>query len=98
MNTLMIYLNIAQSVATALLQGRGDPNKVTEWTGYLNLATALAGAVASGNRDLAELDRQLTDAVTAGRGLTPEQRAEWRLRDDISTEIATTWLAEHPEE
>jgi hypothetical protein len=96
MNTLMIYLSIAQSVATALLQGRADPSKVTEWTGYLSLATALAGAVTSGNQDLAELDRQLTEAVAADRGLTVEQRAAWRLRDDISTEVARTWLAEHP--
>jgi hypothetical protein len=98
MNPLMIYLSIAQSVATGLLQGRSDPAKVTEWTGYLSLATALAGLVTAGNDDLSELDSQLKEAVAAGRGLTPEQRAAWRQRDDIATEVATQWLAEHPEE
>jgi hypothetical protein len=97
MNQLSMYLSIAQSVATALLQGRGDPDKVTEWTGYLNLATALASAVDGGTASLAQLNSELAEAVAAGRGLTPEQRAAWRLRDDISTEVAATWLAEHPE-
>lgn len=97
MNPLMIYLSIAQSVATALLQGRSDPAKVTEWTGYLSLATALAGALTRGNEDLLALDLQLQEAVAAGRGLTDEQRAAWRQRDDIATDVATKWLAEHDE-
>jgi hypothetical protein len=98
MNPLTIYLSIAQSIATGLLQGRADPRKVTEWTGYLNLASALAAAFTRGNTDLVTLDRQLSEAVAAGRGLTAEERAVWRGRDDIATEVATVWLAEHPKE
>lgn len=97
MNPLFIYASIAQSIATALLQNRSDPAKVSEFTGYLNLATALAGAFMEGNSDLLALDEQLKAAVAEGRGLTPEQRAEWRKRDDVSTEIARQWLADHPE-
>lgn len=97
MNPLMIYLSIAQSVATGLLQGRSDPAKVSEWTGYLSLATALAGLVTGGNDDLKELDDQLKEAVAAGRGLTAEQRTAWRQRDDVSTDMARKWLADHPE-
>jgi hypothetical protein len=97
MNPLMIYLSIAQSVAAGLLQGRSDPGKVTEWAGYLSLATALASILTVGNKDLKQLDDQLKEAVAAGRGLTAEQRAEWRKRDDVSTDIARKWLADHPE-
>jgi hypothetical protein len=97
MNTLLIYLSIAQSIATGLLQGRSDSGKVTEWTGYLSLATALAGLALKGNTALSELDTQLKEAVAAGRGLTAEQRTAWRKRDDIATDVAKQWLADHPE-
>lgn len=97
MNPLMIYLSIAQSVANGLLASRSDPSKVAEWTGYLSLGTALAGLVTGSNDDLKELDDQLKEAVAAGRGLTAEQRAAWRKRDDVSTDIAAKWLADHPE-
>lgn len=92
-----IYLSIFQSIAAGLLQGRSDPGKVSEWTGYLSLATALAGLVTTSNDDAKELDDQLKEAVAAGRGLTMEQRAAWRQRDDVSTDIARKWLADHPE-
>ena len=97
MNPLLIYMSIASSVANAILQNRSDPDKVTEWTGYLNLATAIAARWQEGDQDLVLLDDQLKDAVEYGRGLTPEQRAIWRARDDIATEVATQWLADHPE-
>lgn len=96
MNPLVLYISIAQSIATALLNGRSDPSKVTEWIGYLNLASALAARATAGNAALAELDTQLKEAVAAGRGLTAEQRSAWRNRDDIATEVASQWLAEHP--
>jgi hypothetical protein len=97
MNPLMLYISIAQSIATALLNERSDPSKVTEWTGYLNLASALAARAVAGNSALTELDSQLKEAVAAGRGLTSEQRSAWRHRDDIATEVASQWLADHDE-
>jgi hypothetical protein len=97
MIALQLYMSIAQSVASALLAGRSDPAKVSEWTGYLNLATAIVGGFSKGDTALGELDLQLKEAVAAGRGLTAEQRAAWRLRDDIATGVAEQWLAEHPE-
>lgn len=96
MNALQLYMSIAQSIAGALLAGRSDPGKVAEWTGYLNLATAIVGGATQGDLALAELDQQLKDAVAAGRGLTPEQRSAWRQRDDIATGVAQQWLADHP--
>lgn len=98
MNPLMLYISIAQSVATALINGRSDPAKVSEWTGYLNLATAIVGGFTQGNVALVELDQQLKEAVAAGRGLTAEQRSAWRLRDDIATDVAAQWLADHPKD
>jgi hypothetical protein len=97
MNPLMIYMSIASSIANAILQNKSNPAKVTEWSGYLNLATALAARWTAGDQDLVLLDDQLKVAVSAGRGLTDEQRLVWRQRDDIATEVATKWLADHPE-
>jgi hypothetical protein len=97
MNPLLLYVSIAQSIANALLQNKSDPDKVAEWSGYLNLATAIVGSVSAASADLRALDEQIKEAVAAGRGLTAEQRAAWRQRDDIATEIASRWLAEHPE-
>lgn len=96
MNPLLIYISIAKSIATALLTGRSNPAKVTEWTGYLNLATAIVSGATQGNVALGELDIQLKEAVAANRGLTAEQRAAWRVRDDIATGVAEQWLADHP--
>lgn len=97
MNPLLIFVSIAQSIAAALSQNPGSSAKVTEFTGYLNLATALAGRFVAGSTDLKALDDQLKVAVAAGRGLTADERAAWRERDDIATEVAREWLADHPE-
>lgn len=96
MIAFQLLMSIAQSVAQALTVNQADPKKVAEFTGYLNLATSLASAWSEGNRDLAELDDQLKEAVAVNRGLTTEQRAAWRARDDLATEVARVWLAEHP--
>jgi hypothetical protein len=96
MNPLLIYVSIAQSIASALFANRGDPAKVAEWTGYLNLANALVSRWTEGNADLQELDNQLREAVAQNRGLTPEQRASWRSRADLAVEVAQQWLADHP--
>jgi hypothetical protein len=96
MNAFTLLVSIAQSIAVALSQNPGNPAKVIEWTGYLNLATALATRFAAGDTDLQVLDDQLKQAVIEGRGLTPEERSAWRARDDLATEVARVWLAEHP--
>jgi hypothetical protein len=96
MNPLLIYVSIAQSIASALFANRGDPTKVAEWTGYLNLATSLVTRWTAGNTAIKELDDQLKDAVAANRGLTPEQRAAWRSRADLAVGEAEQWLADHP--
>lgn len=98
MNPLLILVSIAQSVATALAQTPGSSTKVMEFAGYLNLATMLAGRLTAGSADLKVLDDQLKEGIPQGRGLTPEQRAEWRARDDLATDVAREWLADHPEE
>jgi hypothetical protein len=96
MNPLLIYVSIAQSVASALFANRGDPAKVAEWTGYLNLATSLITRWKQGDTDAQELDDQLKEAVAADRGLTAEQRAAWRSRADLAVEVAAQWLVDHP--
>lgn len=96
MNPLLLYVSIAQSIANAVLKNKGDSGKVSEWMGYLNLASAIAARFQAGSTDLKVLDDQIKEAVTAGRGLTIEQRAEWRGRDDIATEVSSKWLADHP--
>ena len=98
MNPLLILVSIAQSVATALSQEPGNSAKVQEFTGYLNLASALAARFVAGSTELQVLDDQLKAAVAEGRGLTPSERIAWRERDDIATEIAREWLAEHPKD
>jgi hypothetical protein len=95
MNPLLILVSITQSVAQALAANQKNPGKVAEYTGYLNLAADLAARWTEGNTALVELDDQLKEAVAAKRGLTPEQRAAWRARDDLATEVARDWLAEH---
>ncbi len=96
MNPLLILISIAQSIATALAQNPGNSAKVTEFAGYLNLAGMLGARAVAGDADMQALDDQLKEAVPLGRGLTAEQRATWRARDDLTTEVARTWLAEHP--
>lgn len=98
MNPLLILVSIAQSIATALAQTPGNSAKVAEFAGYLNLATVLAARFTAGNRDLQSLDDQLKEGIPQGRGLTPEQRAAWRARDDLATDVAREWLADHPED
>ena len=98
MTQLAILISIAQTLASALLQNRANPSKVAEYTGYLNLAGVLAARWTEGNTDLQLLDDQLKVAVAEGRGLTAEQRAVWRSRDDLATEVARDWLEDHPEE
>jgi hypothetical protein len=98
MNPLLILVSIAQSVATALAQNPGSSIKVTEFAGYLNLATVLAARFSAGSQDLKTLDDQLKEGVPQGRGLTSEQRTAWRERSDLATDVAREWLAEHPEE
>lgn len=97
MNSLLILVSIAQSVATALSQNPGNSAKVAEYAGYLNLATVLAARLTAGGADLEILDEQLKEAVTHGRGLTPEQRKGWRDRSDLANDVAREWLADHPE-
>ncbi len=96
MNAFQLLLSIAQSIAQALAVNKANPKKVAEFTGYLNLATSLATAWSEGNNDLNVLDEQLKEAVAERRGLTSDQRAGWRARDDLATEVARVWLAEHP--
>jgi hypothetical protein len=97
MNPLLLIVSIAQTLAGALLQNRTNPSKVAEYTGYLNLAGALAQRWTEGNTDLQMLDDQLKVAVSEGRGLTTEERAVWRARDDLATDVARDWLEDHPE-
>lgn len=98
MNPLTIILSIAQTIAGALLQNKTNPGKVAELTGYLNLASVLAARWTAGNADLKLLDDQLKVAVAEGRGLTAEERAAWRSRDDLATDVAREWLEAHPED
>lgn len=95
MNPLSLIISIAQTVAGALLANKTSPSKVAELTGYLNLAGVLAARWTEGNTDLHLLDDQLKVAVAEGRGLTTEQRAAWRSRDDLATYVAREWLEEH---
>lgn len=97
MNPISIFISIAQTIAAALLANREHPGKIAEYAGYLNLAGVLADRWTTGNTDLAVLDEQLRHAVADGnRGLTAEQRAAWRERDDLPTDVARVWLEEHP--
>lgn len=96
MNPVSIVISILQTLAAAIFANRTDSSKVAEYTGYLNLAGVLAARWHEGNTDLQLLDDQLKQAVSEGRGLTPEQRAVWRSRDDLATDVAREWLEEHP--
>lgn len=96
MNPLALIISILQTVAGAVLQNKGNPSKVAEYTGYLNLAGVLAARWTEGNTDLQVLNDQLKTAVAEDRGLTAEERAAWRSRDDLATDVARDWLAEHP--
>lgn len=96
MNALTLVISIAQTLAGAFLQNRNDPGKVAEYAGYLNLARVLADRFTEGNNDLRVLDDQLKRAVAENRGLTPEERKGWRDRDDLATDVAREWLADHP--
>jgi hypothetical protein len=95
MNPLLIIVSIAQTIATALGQNGGNPSKVAEYAGYLNLAGVLVARWTEGNEDLKVLDEQLKEAVAAGRGLTAEQREAWKARDDLATDVAREWLEDH---
>jgi hypothetical protein len=95
MNPLLLIVSIAQTIATALGQNTGNPSKVAEYSGYLNLAGVLVARWTEGNEDLKVLDEQLKEAVAAGRGLTAEQREAWKARDDLATDVAREWLEAH---
>ena len=95
MNPLALIISIAQTLAQALLVNKGNPSKVAEYTGYLNLASVLAARFTEGNTDLIVLNDQLKEAVAENRGLTDDQRAVWRARDDLATDIAREWLETH---
>lgn len=96
MNPLLLVVSIVQTIGNALLANKSDPTKVAEFSGYLNLAGVLAARWTEGNVDLQLLDDQLKVAVAEDRGLTAEQRAAWRSRDDLATDVARDWLADHP--
>jgi hypothetical protein len=95
MNPLLIIVSIAQTIAQALGQNGGNPAKVAEYAGYLNLAGVLVARWTEGNEDLKLLDEQLKNAVAEDRGLTAEERAAWRSRDDLATDVAREWLEDH---
>lgn len=96
MNPITLIVSIVQTIASALVANGGNPSKVAEYSGYLNLAGVLAARFTEGNTDLQVLDEQLKEAVADGnRGLTAEQRAAWRSRDDLATDVARAWLEEH---
>jgi hypothetical protein len=95
MNPLAIVVSIVQTIANALAANGGNPSKVAEYSGYLNLAGVLVARWTEGNVDLELLDQQLKAAVAAGRGLTDEERAEWLRRDDLATDVARNWLEAH---
>lgn len=101
METILLLTSIVRNVSLALMNpaiSGGQSGKVNEWVGYLNLAAFLAERVTETNTELQALNEQIERAVSEGRGLTPEERAEWRRRDDIATGVAERWLAEHPED
>jgi hypothetical protein len=96
MNPILTIVSIVQTIASALTANGSNPTKVAEYSGYLNLAGILVARWTEGNEDLKVLDEQLKEAVADGnRGLTAEQRAAWRSRDDLATDIAQHWLEEH---
>lgn len=95
MNPLSIIVSIVQTIAGALVANGGNPTKVAEYSGYLNLAGVLVARFTEGNTDLQVLDEQLKAAVAEDRGLTAEERAAWRSRDDLATDLARHWLEDH---
>ena len=95
MNPILTIVSIVQTIASALTANGSNPTKVAEYTGYLNLAGVLVARWTEGNEDLKVLDEQLKEAVAADRGLTEEQRAAWRSRDDLATDVAREWLEGH---
>lgn len=97
MESIALFVAIARNIGVALLNPEISGGKTSEWVGYLNLAAFLAERITDTNEDLAALNDQIQRAVDEGRGLTAEERAEWRRRDDLATDIAERWLADHPE-
>lgn len=95
MNPILTIVSIMQTIASVLTANSSNPNKVAEYTGYLNLAGVLVARWTEGNEDLKLLDEQLKEAVANDRGLTSEQREAWKSRDDLATEIAREWLESH---
>lgn len=98
MDAVALFVAIARNIGVALLNPEISGGKTAEWVGYLNLAAFLAERFADAGGELQLLNDQIQEAVDNNRGLTAEQRAEWRRRDDLATDIAERWLAEHPEE
>lgn len=95
MNPIAIIVSIVQTIANALAANGANPTKVAEYSGYLNLAGVLVARWTEGNEDLKVLDEQLKNAVAEDRGLTAEERAAWRNRDDLATDLARHWLEDH---
>lgn len=61
--------------------------------GYLLLAAALAERGEAAQGDLVALDAQIKAAVAQGRGLSVDELAQWKQRDDVATASIATWLA-----
>lgn len=95
MNPLSLIVSIMQTIADALVANGGNQAKVAEYSGYLNLAGVLVARFTEGNEDLKVLDEQLKAAVAEDRGLTDDERAAWRSRDDLATDLAKHWLEDH---
>jgi hypothetical protein len=95
MNPILTIVSIVQTIANALAMNGGNPTKVAQYSGYLNLAGVLVARWTEGNEDLKLLDEQLKEAVAADRGLTDEQRDAWKARDDLATDVAREWLEAH---
>jgi hypothetical protein len=96
MGSLPFILSIGQYIAQALLNPAISSGKTAEWAGYLNLALYLGQLGSEANEDRKKLNDQIAEAVAAKRGLTPEQRAEWRGRNDLVDQKMKEWLAANP--
>lgn len=83
MDPLFIFASIARTVAGVLVAPGVTSGATQEWAGYLGLAATLVSGVSGASPELQLLDDQLKEAVAAGRGLTPEQRAEWKAKSDL---------------
>lgn len=94
---LALLASVARTVAGALVNPLiTTATSAPAWASYLGLAATLAERGAAAQSDLNLLDVQLKEAVSANRGLTPEQLAGWKARDDAATATLQAWLDSHP--